>query len=79
MQYITMFYVLFHTGLGIINSTSLLQQWVSESQKKVGWGRRQCKVGVNRRICVRFSRRLFKVGVKTRKYGSSVVASLASD
>ena len=45
----------------------------------VGWGRRQCKVGVNRRICVRFSRRLFKVGVKTRKYGSSVVASLASD
>ena len=36
MQYITMFYVLFHTGLRIINSTSLLQQWVSESQNR--WG-----------------------------------------
>ena len=67
MQYITMLYVLFHTGLGIINSTSLLQQWVSESQKRWGCGRRQYKVGVNRRICVRFSKRLFKVGVKTRK------------
>ena len=72
MQYITTFYVPFHTGLEIINSTSLLQQWVSESKKRVGWGigsRRQYKVGVNRPTCLRFSRRLFKVGVKTRKYG----------
>ena len=43
MQYITMLYVLFHTGLGIINSTSLLQQWASESQKGGGG------VGVNAR------------------------------
>ena len=69
MQYITTFYVPFHTGLGIISATSLLQKWVSESQKRVGWGRRQFKVGINRPTCLRFSRRLFKIGVKTRKYG----------
>ena len=74
MQYIIYALLLFHTGLGIINSTSLLQQWMSESQKR--WG----GVGVNTRssyLCrLRFSMRLFevginKVGVKTRKYSNS--------
>ena len=41
MQCIATFYVPFHTGLGIIKFTSLLQQFVSESQKRWGW------VGVN--------------------------------
>ena len=63
MQYITTLYVPLHTGLGIINSTTLL----SESQKRVGWGRRQYKVGVNRPICL-----YVLVGVKTRKYGSHI-------
>ena len=45
MQYSrpTTFYVPFHMGLGIINSTSILQQCVSESQKGKGG------VGVNTR------------------------------
>ena len=33
MQCIATFYVPFHAGLGIIKFTSLLQQFVSESQK----------------------------------------------
>ena len=71
MQCITTFYVPFHTRLGIIKSTSLPQQLVSESRKR--WGRRQYKVGVNRPIYLHFSRRLLKVGVKTRKYVTSIV------
>ena len=43
MQCIATFYVPFHTGLGIIKFTSLLQQFVSESRKRWGW------VGVNTR------------------------------
>ena len=43
IQCIAAFYVPFHTGLGIIKLTSLLQQFVSESRKRWGW------VGVNTR------------------------------
>ena len=49
MQYITTFYVPFHTSLGIINSTSFVTSMGE-------WGRRQYKVGINRPTCLRFSR-----------------------
>ena len=37
MQCTATCYVPFHTGLGIIKFTSLLQQFVSESRKRWGW------------------------------------------
>ena len=46
---------------------------MGESQKRVGWGRRQYKIGVNRPTCLRFSRCLFKVDVNLKPQAESLL------